>query len=290
MAYSQNDPRWKNTLLGFNTEAYANIGGYGCYITAISNVLMWNGKTYTPQQINDICKANHWFDSGGGFLNKDNVPTLIDGSIKYEGITRWNTPTPMSFFADADDPNVIYIICIDSSSSVGVQTHFVVVQGKSGANDLIIDDSWDGVRKNLSRYGSPTIIIQSATKFRKLSGREKPMTVEEEKNAYRIVLGREMEHNGSGRTGYQFITAAKAEVDAQRNAQAKMVADLQTALRNEQSKPPKEVKVEVERIVTEYKDKIVEITKEVDRPFTDQDGLNWLKKKINQLFGKAVFK
>jgi len=119
---------------------------------------------------------------------------------------------------------------------------------------------------------------------------EAPMSPDEERNAYRIVLGREMEHNGSGRTGYQFITSAKAEIDAQRNAQAKLVADLQTALRNEQSKPPKEVKVEVEKIVTEYKDKIVEITKEVDRPFTDQDGMNWLKKKINQLFGRTIFK
>lgn len=93
---------------------------------------------------------------------------------------------------------------------------------------------------------------------------EKPMTVEEEKNAYRIVLGREMEHNGSGRTGYQFITAAKAEIDAQRNAQAKMVADLQTAIRNEQSKPPREVKVEVEKIVKEYVDRPVEVIKEVN--------------------------
>ena len=113
-----------------------------------------------------------------------------------------------------------------------------------------------------------------------------PMSPDEERNAYQIVLNRAMEHGGSGRTGYKFIVDAKAEVDAQRSANAKLVADLQ-ALAN---KPPKEVKVEVEKIVTEYVDREVIKEVEVDKPFTDQDGLNWLKKKINQLFGRAIFK
>ncbi len=113
-----------------------------------------------------------------------------------------------------------------------------------------------------------------------------PMSPDEERNAYQIVLNRAMEHGGSGRTGYKFIVDAKAEVDAQRSANAKLVADLQ-ALAN---KPPKEVKVEVEKIVTEYVDREVIKEVEVDKPFTDQDGLNWLKKKINQLFGRTIFK
>ena len=85
-----------------------------------------------------------------------------------------------------------------------------------------------------------------------------PMSPDEERNAYQIVLNRAMEHGGSGRTGYKFIVDAKAEVDAQRQANAKLVADLQ-ALAN---KPPKEVKVEVEKIVTEYVDR--EVIKEVE--------------------------
>lgn len=50
-----------------------------------------------------------------------------------------------------------------------------------------------------------------------------PMTPKEEGNAYQIVLGRPMEHKGSGRTGYKFILDAKAEVEKQRKTHAKVV-------------------------------------------------------------------
>lgn len=83
------------------------------------------------------------------------------------------------------------------------------------------------------------------------------MNADEERNAYQIVLERAMEHGGSGRTGYQFITAAKAELDAKRASQAKLIADLRALA----DKPAKEVKVEVEKIVTEYVDR--EVIKEV---------------------------
>lgn len=93
-----------------------------------------------------------------------------------------------------------------------------------------------------------------------------PMTPQEEATAYQIVLGRPMEHGGSGRTGYKFITDAQAEVAAQRQAQQNAVADLrnqlvsvQSALANEQAKPPKEVIKEVEKIV----EKIVEVEKPI---------------------------
>jgi predicted kinase len=91
-----------------------------------------------------------------------------------------------------------------------------------------------------------------------------PMTPAEERTAYQIVLNRAMEHAGSGRTGYKFIVDAKAEVEAQRNAANQAIRNLQVALANEQAKPPKEVVKEVEKIVTEYVDRPVEVIVEVE--------------------------
>lgn len=104
-------------------------------------------------------------------------------------------------------------------------------------------------------------------------GGEQIMTPEQEQDAYQTVLRRPMEHKGSGRTGYQFITAAKPELAAQRKVVEQQIASLtaavdrankaliatQEALKNEQAKPPTEVIKEVERIV----EKPVEVIKEV---------------------------
>lgn len=165
-SYSQRDPQWANILLGFNTSSAYTIGTAGCYMTAIANICYWAGKVITPQQVNDLCKQYNAFRDGG-ILTLDDVPSRICSNLHFAGRTNWSGPTPMSFFADASDTHVGYIIEIDSSSAPGVQTHFVFVWGKSGDNDLQIIDSWDGQLKLLSHYGSPSAVIQSAIKFTK---------------------------------------------------------------------------------------------------------------------------
>lgn len=69
----------------------------------------------------------------------------------------------------------------------------------------------------------------------------------------------------------------KAELDAINvalKASHQAVLDAEAKLALQLAKPPEVIKEQVE----------------VDKPFTDQDGMNWLKKKINQLFGRAIFK
>ena len=89
-----------------------------------------------------------------------------------------------------------------------------------------------------------------------------PMNPQEEANAYQIVLGRAMEHGGSGRTGYKFIVDATAEANAVRVNTKATIEALRSALANEQAKPPKEVVKEVGEIVTKYVDR--EVIKEVN--------------------------
>lgn len=173
MAYSQRDSAWANTILGFdssdqNSNDYGTIGMYGCYVTAIANLCQWAGNDLNPVQINDICRQNGWFVNGDEIV-RDDIPALLCSNLGYVGRTNWSGPTDINFFDDASDPNVVYIIEIDASPAPRIQKHFTMVWSKPDANDLEIDDSWDGVRKALSHYGTPSVIIQSAMKFIKVA-------------------------------------------------------------------------------------------------------------------------
>jgi hypothetical protein len=163
MAYSQNDPAWKNDFLGNTTEPGDTVGNYGCYLTAISNVCTWAGRDLNPGEVNGLCRDNGWFTQD--LINRDDIPALICNNLEFAGRTNWAGPTDMSFFDDASDPNVAYIIEIDASPRVGLQTHFVMVWATYKNGDLQIDDSWDGQRKKLSAYGTPSDIIYSAIKY-----------------------------------------------------------------------------------------------------------------------------
>lgn len=177
IVYSQNDPEWKNIKIGFDTGPTDTIGNYGCYMTAIANVCSWAGRDLNPWDIDNQCKANAGWLVSSDLVAVDSIPALLCTNLQYEGKTSWNDAVSMNFFADASDPNIAYIICIDASTAPGIQTHFVMVWGTNGANDLIINDSWDGVRKPLSYYGNPSVIIQSATKFSKVAPAPPPAPV-----------------------------------------------------------------------------------------------------------------
>lgn len=173
MAFSQNDPAWKNTRLGISVSAGDTIGNYGCYVTAIANVCEWAGHSIDPVQINDICKQNGWFiESTPGdrdIIARDDIPALLCSNLGYTGRHNWTGAVDINFFDDASDPNVAYIIKIDASPAKGLQSHFTFVWAKPDATDLTIDDSWDGVRKALSHYGDPSKIIYSAMRFVKVA-------------------------------------------------------------------------------------------------------------------------
>lgn len=162
MALSQNDPAWSRSVLGFGPST---IGAAGCFLTAFANVLRWAGRgDINPANLNEIMKQNRWFT--GDLVAQRQVPSLVAPTLlEWAGETQWAGPTDMNFFNDANDPNVAYIVWIWIQGNQDNQ-HFTMVWAKEG-DDLIIDDSWDGVRKRLSVYGKPSYIIQAAYKFRK---------------------------------------------------------------------------------------------------------------------------
>ncbi len=66
--FSQQDNRWSSLLLGYNQDAYYNIGRFGCVITAWGNMLIaaTGDQGYTPAMVNRWMVANNGFLPGGG--------------------------------------------------------------------------------------------------------------------------------------------------------------------------------------------------------------------------------
>lgn|SRR3990167_1252250 len=111
---------------------------------------------------------------------------------------------------------------------------------------------------------NPVEVLNAAYVAAETGGFMQPMTEAREAQLYREFLGREKEFAGaSGRSEQQFFYAAAPELAGTRQ----QLADVRTALLNEQAKPPKEIIKEVQVIV----EKPVEIIKEVKVYEHDQE-------------------
>ena len=146
-------------------------------------------------------------------------------------------------------------------SGTGGYGHICIV---GEAKNVYYDQNYGGmfVKRNVRQFNGHEIGWLSFKGFNQ--GGDKPMNSKQENDMYQVLFGRDMEHGGSGRTGYQVVMDGRAELDAQRDVRVQAINDLQaqlvsvqTALANEQARPPKEVVKEVEKIV----EKIVEVPK-----------------------------
>ena len=87
-------------------------------------------------------------------------------------------------------------------------------------------------------------------------------------DTYQVVRGSDPTdediRNWTGQPTMNLVRAFRPEANQTRATAHQTIINLQTALANEQSKPPKEVVKEVQKIVTEYVDRPVEVVKEVN--------------------------
>lgn len=176
--FSQNDPRWKNTLLGFSS--WEKLGPYGCFVTAMANVAQAQGSDVTPVDINNLLKSR------GGFT-RDSYAQIAD--TWYEALSTLGLHTqfverkewpgtvvaPISYFDVRSSTNTEIIIKLDyHPEKADVQSHFCRVIGINAArNDVEIVDSYTGKRVWLSSiaskgHKSALQIIWSAGKYRKV--------------------------------------------------------------------------------------------------------------------------
>lgn len=152
--YSQNDSRWKNILLGFNTDSKYTIGNYGCLITCLAMVSSYYGEENTPLEINDKLKAKNGFVSDGLYI-WNAIEKILD--IKENSFV---TPTLLTDIQMNDiktqiDNGYPVMLCIDAvPSTSALDMHFVLATAynPSDENDFTIVDPWDGQEKSLKKY------------------------------------------------------------------------------------------------------------------------------------------
>ena len=137
--YSQQDPQWKNDILGGSQDATATIGYIGCALTSLAMYSSGWGFTETPGTLN--AKLTH----NGGFIDEALVwsaITRLHPQITSTGLTICtNTDAPLAQIDSslaAGDP---VIVEVDYSPDAGLQTHWVLVYAKQG-DDYLIQDPW----------------------------------------------------------------------------------------------------------------------------------------------------
>ncbi len=169
--FSQRDSKWKNTLLGYNTNSEYTIGSYGCRITEITMYLSALGKDTDVakfhQDLLNLPKATnnkvYAFVNGGYFVPGSLKSLYPDMSILYTS-PRFSdklTNQDLQKMRDFLDQGYYLHIEVDSNpSQIGQQQHWVGGYGYDG-DDFYIVDPWTGESVNLSVYGDPAVSIYS---------------------------------------------------------------------------------------------------------------------------------
>lgn len=134
---SQNDPRWKNMLLGLSTSS--TIGSFGCLLTSLTMVADAYGFTETPATL-DVKMKNC-----AGFQDDLLIPRRLGAALPGMSVVSEmdcaHIPAPLAeidaFLAQGNP----VIVQVDSSRAPGLQSHFVALTAKSGT-DYQIADPW----------------------------------------------------------------------------------------------------------------------------------------------------
>ena len=155
LTFAQQDPRWKNELMG---GVYQTIGGYGCAMVCACMVYSQGNTDITPREFNAVLNSNAGYNIIGGneaHLAWDRLPAIFS-SLEFVGRRTWTR-----LLEDVDIQEVYtkidahpLILYVDFRPNVaGMQTHFVLATGYTDT-DIEIIDPWEGVRVGLmARYG-----------------------------------------------------------------------------------------------------------------------------------------
>jgi len=179
--YSQQDPAWKNKLLGFSNDS--TIGKYGCLLTCMASVSTGFGYSETPASLNDKLRD---LGPNVGFQEAMVIPAILPRvlpQIRYTDFV-WcrELPAPINQINAALDSGMPVIVEVDYSNSPGLQNHWIVLYERKG-NDYLLRDPWPSpietsdVFLTKSRYGfagSPANIITAALFF---EGPTTPQTI-----------------------------------------------------------------------------------------------------------------
>ena len=133
---SQQDPQWKNDLLGFGDPG-DTIGMYGCALTSVAMLLSGHGYNETPKTLNEKMKANQGFVSSG--IRWDVVNKVHPQITLKENIPCELTDAPLAKIDAALAAGQPVVVRVDSSPAPGLQWHYVMVYARKGNDYLMLD-------------------------------------------------------------------------------------------------------------------------------------------------------
>ena len=174
---SQKDPKWKNNLIG--TDQNSTIGSFGCLLTDLTMVVNAFGASETPTTLNDKMR------NAGGYQGSLIIPAVLPVVTPQVQFNRFqpceNSPAPIADIDTALAAGNPVIVEVDYSPAAGLQSHWVILLGKSG-NDYVIQDPWpfpvdSGQVLLTGRFGfagSPAPIIKGAVWISGVSSQSKP--------------------------------------------------------------------------------------------------------------------
>ena len=134
---SQQDPQWKNDVLGFASDPRDTIGYVGCALTSVAMLLSGYGFSETPQSLNQKLKAKQGFVDSG--IRWD-VVSQVRPEVKLQSNVRCETSdAPLGQIGAALDAGQPVIVRVDASPNPGLQWHYVLVYARQGDDYLMLD-------------------------------------------------------------------------------------------------------------------------------------------------------
>ncbi len=164
----QNDPRWKDTVMGFGTTE--TIGNLGCLLTSMTMVGNYFGGNETPVTFNSKMKQVEGFQ--GPWVRAFKISSVFP-NVKYQNrIRSTDQEAPMDIIDAALEAGSLPVVQVDYSPAAGIQSHWIVLYKKQGDDYLMWDPYHSPEKPNTlnGRFGfsgTPAQIIQDTIIFGK---------------------------------------------------------------------------------------------------------------------------
>lgn len=135
--YSQNDPRWKDDLLGYSQTT---IGGFGCLVTGVAAYMTYLGFYETPGSLNKRLKENGGFTGNRYYWQ---MPDVLYGVKKPEDFYfsgGAGFEMKLDLILDDERPALAMVDFIPGGE---FNQHWVLILGKINGVYYLLD-TWDG--------------------------------------------------------------------------------------------------------------------------------------------------
>lgn len=133
---SQQDPQWKNDLLGFGDPG-DTIGYVGCALTSVAMLLSGHGYAETPRSLNQKLKNVTGFVSAA--IRWGAVSQVYPNVALKAFIPCTTSDAPLAQIDSSLAAGQPVIVQVDRSPAEGIQTHWVVLYGRKGDDYLMLD-------------------------------------------------------------------------------------------------------------------------------------------------------